>query len=457
MPLLVQLSKIQSALMKQISCCLLMCLVLMPLQTLALSLQDLIDRGELSVKLSLSPQRISVGQQATLTIEIATNRWFGGGTTIKTPLSDDLLLIQRQRFAVNSTERRAGQTWVLQRWSLSLFPRRAGAITVPPIALSFAVNAERDGLVVGALNTAALPFSAYLPESLPADSDWLASPVASINLMSDQTLSNLVIGDAFTLTYTLQAEDLMAMMLPEISLPAIPGLAIYPAIAQLKDDSNRGANSASRSSEFAFVVEAAGQYTIPAQSILWWNTDQQQLQVLATEAQVFTVAAHPPAARVGVTAMWLQPWHRYTAVLSVLLLIVLLVRRAQNDNRVLKHRPVKALQRQFAEAIAARQWHNAVAVMYRWVELREEGSLPDLLSEIQLRGSPQQPPDDLAEQLERLFTQAYSRENTDQISRDDQFVALVDWVAAAKRASPGVNRWRRLRKKGPPLQLNPRD
>jgi len=425
----------------------------------ALSPQDLIERGELSVTLSLAPERLWVGQEATFTIEIATPRWFGGGTRIKTPSSEDLLLIQRQAFAANSTERRQGQTWVRQRWSLSLFPRRAGELTVPAITLSVAINTSDEGLVQGEIITDPFRFNAHLPAPLVGRSGWLASPMASIKFRSDKSLQNLAIGDAFKITYTLEAQDLMAMMLPPISLPAIPGLGIYPAIPQLKDNSNRGLNSASRSSEFSVVVEAAGQYTIPAQSIEWWNTAEEKLDLLTTEALVITVAAagQMQKEQAVLAPLWVQPWHHYTALFSTLLLIVLLLLRDTNSiERSAKNVSVSALRKQFAEAIATGQWHSAVAIIYRWLDSRREISLPMLLHEAQQRGSQQSQA--LSEELEQLFAAAYSQQAVAGNNGSGmQFVALLGWVGTETGDIAKVRRWFRPANKSPLLSLNPID
>ncbi|MDO6575027.1 hypothetical protein, partial [Staphylococcus pasteuri_A] len=72
---------------------------------------------------------VAVKQQAVLYIEVATTRWFTGGTRIGNIDVPNLIAKQRNLLATNYTERRNGETWSRQRWELTLYPQASGEYT----------------------------------------------------------------------------------------------------------------------------------------------------------------------------------------------------------------------------------------------------------------------------------------------------------------------------------------
>jgi len=49
------------------------------------------------------------GQKVTLTLEIATDRWFAGGTRIGIPEVPGLVILQTEQFASNASETHNGR------------------------------------------------------------------------------------------------------------------------------------------------------------------------------------------------------------------------------------------------------------------------------------------------------------------------------------------------------------
>ena len=100
------------------------------------SIEELEASGHLHIESALTPQNgIVPGQKVTLTLEIATDRWFAGGTRIGIPEVPGLVILQTEQFASNASETHNGQTWAIQRWTLDVFPQRAGDFTIGPIPL----------------------------------------------------------------------------------------------------------------------------------------------------------------------------------------------------------------------------------------------------------------------------------------------------------------------------------
>ena len=101
----------------------LLCLLVPPVA--ATTLEELQAQGHLQVSASIRPDGTLVpGQKLSLVLEVATDRWFSGGTRISIPEVPGLVILQTEQFASNASEVRGGQSWVVQRWTLDVYPQR---------------------------------------------------------------------------------------------------------------------------------------------------------------------------------------------------------------------------------------------------------------------------------------------------------------------------------------------
>jgi hypothetical protein len=277
--------------------CLLALLACQATTGIASSVEELQAADRLQIASSISPAEDLVpGQKITLTLQIATDRWFTGGTRITIPEVPGLVILQTEQFASNASENRDGVSWVVQRWTLDVFPQRAGDFTIPPIRVQVKVNADESDAIEGALYTLPIHFSTAVPEALANVEHWVAAPAFEVRQGFDRPLEALEVGDAFELEVVFEAEDVMAMMLPTVTPEKLPGLAAYPSPPVLNNSNNRGQARASRTQRISYVVEAQGQYLLPARDYFWWNTGSNQLQLLSLPATEITVGtASAPA------------------------------------------------------------------------------------------------------------------------------------------------------------------
>jgi hypothetical protein len=255
-------------------------------------INDLQTEGHLQIDASLAPQdNIVPGQKVILTLKIATDTWFSGGTRISLPEIPGLVILQTEQFASNASESRGGRSWVVQRWSLDIYPQRAGDFTLPPIAARVKINSGAGDDIEGVLYSPAVNFSVTLPASLAGIERWVAAPAFTVNQTFDRALEGLQVGDAFEREIVFQASDILAMMLPAVELADLPGLSTYPSPPVLDNSNNRGQTRASRSQRISYVLEAEGEYRLPALEYFWWDTDNDRLELLSLPPIEFTVGA----------------------------------------------------------------------------------------------------------------------------------------------------------------------
>lgn len=298
-------------------------------------LQALLANGDLQVASSIEPAGTIVpGQRARLVLSVSTSTWFTGGTRIRVPEVPGLVILQNEKFAANSSETRGGRTWVVQRWTLDVYPQRPGNFRLGPVTLSVQVNAGDAAAAAGEVRSPPVDLTVSIPAALAQAGNWVASPAFSVSQRVDRDLATLQPGDAFERRIEFRADDVLAMMLPVVEAQDIQGLAAYPAPAQLDNRSNRGRAVATRTRVISYVAEQPGSYVLPAQDFFWWDTRSQTLQVLTLDALTVEVAGAvagiapehaidrdwrwTPAMGSGLVAMalaaWLlwryQPWRR---------------------------------------------------------------------------------------------------------------------------------------------------
>lgn len=306
---------------------------------------SLYDDQLLQVRAFLEPAGTVVARQNTkLVIETATSGWFTGGTKITPPEVPGLLILQNEKFASNASERRNGKPWVTQRWTMDAYPMRAGTFSIPPIALSVRLKTPENQEVSGLRTTNAIELTAALPPALESVTDWVAAPAYSVRQTFDRPVDKLSVGDAIEQTIELKAADVMAMMLPVYRPPDLDGLAAYPAPPQLENRINRGQNAASRTTVINYIVEEPGHFVLPAQDFFWWNTKEQQLELLTIPAVTLQVAGASVINRSIATTTW-GTWLLILAVmLAVLLLIAAVLKGRTSRSMALITRKAQRLQ-----------------------------------------------------------------------------------------------------------------
>ena len=68
----------------------------------------------------------------------------------------------------------------------------------------------------------------------------------------------------------------------------------YPEPPVLRNRSNRGTLSATRSDRTTWIASTPGSSEIPGVTVHWWNTETKQLKTLSTEAIGISISGQPP-------------------------------------------------------------------------------------------------------------------------------------------------------------------
>lgn len=231
----------------------------------------------------------SVNQQVILYIEVATPRWFTGGTRIEAVEIPNVIAKQRNQLATNYTERKGGVTWSRQRWEITLYPVTSGTYSIPPLAVNVQVSAPDGSNVSGTLYTKPMTFSVNLPSGLLSEqTPWFTASSVEVKQEWKQSSDELKVGDAITRKVTIQAQDSLSVLLPNLlSSGSSAYFQGYPQPHRLDDSQTRGDYQSSRIEETVYVIQQGGDFSLPEYQFQWWNAKANQLETVTVEGKNF--------------------------------------------------------------------------------------------------------------------------------------------------------------------------
>lgn len=358
-------------------------LMLVGMTSIAQTLDELLNDDKVRLRVWIEPEENIISrQQVNLQIEVATDKWFSGGMKIRHFEVDDAIVLQREKFAVNSTRNEGEKSWTVQQWTLAVYPLRDGVFDVPAIPLQLSVAGENLEAIVGETNTEPFSFIATLPEQVTASDSWIATDRFDIKDSFDKAPDELSPGDALIRTIKMSADNLPAMMLPEVTLDVIPGIAIYTKPPQLTDKVNRGDYIAQRTQTITYVFEKTGEYLLPKQSYFWWNLESQSYESVELDEYKFTITSitnkDAPGEQTShsidenMFARWITLFENAAVLVLLVLGVWIVVRRyrARHKSKTVEPPAMTeaGLRKQFEKACAQDDKEKALALFYQWLD-----------------------------------------------------------------------------------------
>jgi hypothetical protein len=130
-----------------------------------------------------------------------------------------------------------------------------------------------------------------IPESYPKDAPWLPTDILTLHQEWQATNDTFTVGEPITRTITLTAAGLSKAQLPKLTMPDVRGVKIYPDQAESNSTLNKNRLVSQKRQNFALVPSTAGQFTLPAMSVTWFNTLTNKVQQSSLPAKTILVEA----------------------------------------------------------------------------------------------------------------------------------------------------------------------
>lgn len=254
--------------------------------------------GDVYVEATVEPRAPYVQQQLRLSVKLyyALNLVDGN---LGDPQGDGLI-VRKLGQDSNYNANVGGRNYHVVERRYAVFPEKSGPLTVPGVpfrghvvdgsSLDIFFNRGRE------VSARSQPIALDVrPRPAASGSDaWLPARSLTLTAAGIDAASTVRAGEPITLTLKMQAQGLGFEQLPELKLPAIDGVDIYPdkSTTQNRDDGEWLFGERER--KFAIVPNRAGTLTLPAISVGWWDTAHDRAETATIPA--LTLDVQPAAA-----------------------------------------------------------------------------------------------------------------------------------------------------------------
>jgi hypothetical protein len=241
----------------------------------------------------VDPPRVVVGQKTTLRIDVLAPNYMTSPPEL--PGFQVRNAVTRKLQDVNLSDQRNGISYAGVRFEFAIYPQEAGTFAISDQKVKVKYAAEPPATREELVPLPRVSFDAYIPDAAAGLSPYLAAGGLTITQSIQRSSEQLKVGDSITRTVTIQAEETPAMLLPPVTFPAMDGLAVYPAQPALQDktEGRTDALSATRTDSATYILQKAGDYTLPAIDVRWWNAAEGRVETAHLDAVTIQVAANP--------------------------------------------------------------------------------------------------------------------------------------------------------------------
>ena len=196
---------------------------------------------------------------------------------------------------------RDGKRYEVIERRFALFPQTSGKVTIKPAVVtaqvvkrgfslfdSFSQPVATRRIVSAAVELDVKPIPADFPGGT-----WLPARQLSLNEDWMPAGKQAKVGEPLTRTLNLWADGLTAGQLPPLEMDAVHGLKLYPDRPQTSEQQQATGYSAVLQRKTAIIPVEAGELTLPAIEIPWWNTQTDRLEFARVPASTLISAAVP--------------------------------------------------------------------------------------------------------------------------------------------------------------------
>ena len=195
---------------------------------------------------------------------------------------------------------RNGKRYAVIQRQYVIFPQSSGSLKIEPIVFqgqtggssnffSFDPFRSQSKSILKRSESVELDVKP-IPDTFTGDT-WLPAEKLTINEQWSVEPSNLKQGEATTRTLTLAAHGLAASHLPIIENNLPSELKLYPDQPQFEETNDTKGYIGVRQDKMAIIPTKAGDYTLPAIKIPWWNTSTDKMEIAELPERLIQVEA----------------------------------------------------------------------------------------------------------------------------------------------------------------------
>ncbi|MDQ6436598.1 hypothetical protein RB623_21315 [Mesorhizobium sp. LHD-90] len=232
------------------------------------------------------------GQQVTVTVDVLVPNFFMSPPQF--PLFDlpNAVVTLPDSGAENLNETVDGESFAGIRRSYLVTPQAAGDYVLPPVEITFTYAAVPGQASPGKVTLPPTRFTVTAQPGAETDGASVTAARVDVEQALDRDAKAMKAGDTLVRTVTVTADGMQAMMIPEPSFEAPEGVRIYRHDPKLEDQRTpRGEFVAGRRTDtVTYVFEKAGNYSLPAVEVHWFDPQSGKAETASAPAVAVTVA-----------------------------------------------------------------------------------------------------------------------------------------------------------------------
>lgn len=176
---------------------------------------------------------------------------------------------------------RDGVRYAVYEIRYAVFPQHSGRLEFKPMIFEGRINRGRSRSVydqfmssgeLKRVRSDSLGIEVQAKPSTINSGDWLPAKNISLTEEWSEDVTSLKNGEPVTRTITITAQGNMAESLPDLAEDEIKGLKQYPDKAAINNQVTEQGVTSSKQIKIALIPTRAGDFTLPAISLAWWNT-----------------------------------------------------------------------------------------------------------------------------------------------------------------------------------------
>lgn len=192
-----------------------------------------------------------------------------------------------------------GRNYLVLEVSYAIFPQSSGKLNIPALRFGafestsrsqFGAFASRGNRVFRDTQAKTIDIMAR-PAHVPADK-WMPSSNVELTEQWSDDLNNLSVGEPITRTIRISAQDLTGAQILPLTIAPSSQYKLYPDQPQLDQQVSSNGLLGTRTESLALVPNQAGEITLPAIEMRWWDTVNQRMQTASLPGKTVQVSAN---------------------------------------------------------------------------------------------------------------------------------------------------------------------
>lgn len=191
-----------------------------------------------------------------------------------------------------------GRNYLVLEVSYAIFPQSSGKLNIPALRFGafestsrsqFGAFASRGNRVFRDTQAKTIDIMAR-PAHVPAD-EWMPSSNVELTEQWSDDLNNLSVGEPITRTIRISAQGLTGAQILPLTIAPSSQYKLYPDQPQLDQQVSSNGLLGTRTESLALVPNLAGEITLPAIEMRWWDTVNQRMQTASLPGKTVQVSA----------------------------------------------------------------------------------------------------------------------------------------------------------------------